>query len=165
MEETMSQVTELLDGLAEEETELAELLELAIAYGESGDETVEKLLVRRLEKVIALSGSCGCCEVTPVSEDVDVGDWDDADDEPGFLDEEEDDFYSDEDEEPEEDPEPEIDELSEKLGIDVDSASPIALASNILRLCPNELDQAPVLAELGARGRNIAQLKALLEDL
>lgn len=144
----------LLDQICEWDRDFAETVELALAYGESGEPVLEKMLKRRLEDMVGEDECCDICvgaiEMPQLPED-----------DPGFDDDFADSY--DPDSEPEE---PQVDELSQKLGVDVDNQTPLGLAVAILKTAgTDEVLQEQLIQELGRRGKNVAQLSTLVEGL
>jgi hypothetical protein len=152
----------LLEELAELDRDVAEAVELALAYGEDGEPVIGRMLERRLQGLINSEccyergfevpgdpitgeedydndGPCSCPVCTDPPGEV----------EPGKTEEE-----------------IELDELSERLGIDVGLAEPLELAVAIIKAAPgDEVQQTLFIQRLGRCGRNMAQLTALVEDL
>jgi hypothetical protein len=162
MEEIMSnEIQSLLNELSEWDRETAELVELALALGETGEPVLEKMIIRRLEDMVGAECCCGIC-----TSDVNLPPLNDSDDDPGFDEDYADDYVDNDgyyDNEPEEDL---VDELSQKLGVDVDNQTPLGLATAIVQTAgTDEVLRDQLILGCGRRGKNVAQLSTLVEGL
>jgi hypothetical protein len=170
-ERKMNELMLLLAELYEDEPIIADAIGLALAVRASDERVLVEMLKRKVEDLIEEAHSTvwayqeaeeapgEILETCPERQyDDELGGEDLFD-----IDEEE---FEPESEEEESEEEEEPDELSERLGLDVDSALPIELAVAITRLSGgDDVEAERFIAELGARGKNMAQLATLVEEL
>jgi hypothetical protein len=158
MEEQMS-VKSLLENLGELDQELADLFSLALLYGRNGDALTKGMLQRKLEILIGdIEGDACCC-----GDCLDDYNNDYSDDELGFTDE---DDECDDDCDCELCEEPEPDELSDILRVDVNSASPIQLAvAIVMKSQGDKAKESSLIRKVSERGKSLAQLSTLVDGL
>lgn len=154
----------LIEVLGTLDQDTADLVGLALILGQTNSGFIEDMLERKMIEAIDY------LETLKDEEDYDCSVCNLEDEDCYCVQEESDDGYCEllEDEAVEEEafPEPEPDLLSEKLGLDVDSSTPINLANRIVYLSRgDEATQMSLIKELAARGKSLAQLSTLVEGL